>query len=194
MFIVELEKPINDTITTKSGLELYINTDHEGAEFKYRVTEGPVIATPAKYKTPVKKGDTLYFHHLVVMQGGQRLTDIENSYFVKFDPEHAVNNQAIAYKNKKGKITPLDGWALLSPVEEEEKEDGTIEVVSLKEVLPTTGVVAFDSKEIKASGIKKGDVVGFKQNRDYRIVIDGQEYYRTRIEDLMYVQEEVYND
>lgn len=194
MFIVELEKPINDTITTKSGLELYINTEYEGGEFKYRVTEGPVIATPAKYKTPVKKGDTLYFHHLVVMQGGQKLTDIENSYFVKFDPEHAVNNQAIAYKNKKGKITPLDGWSLLVPIEEEEKEDGTIEVVSLKETLPTQGVVAFDSKELKAAGIKKGDVVGFKQNRDYRILIDGKEYYRTRIEDLLYVQEEVYND
>lgn len=194
MFIVELEKPINDTISTKSGIELYINTEYEGGEFKYRVTDGPVIATPAKYKTPVKEGDTLYFHHLVVMQGGQKLTDIENSYFVKFDPEFAVNSQAIAYKNKKGKITPLDGWALLLPVKEEEKDDGVIEVVTLKDNLPTKGVVAFDSKHLKAYGLKKGDVVGFKQNRDYRIKIDGKEYYRTRIEDLMYAEEEVHND
>lgn len=192
MFIVELEKPINDTITTKSGLELYINTDYEGAEFQYRVTEGPVISTPAKYDTPVKPGDTLYFHHLVVMQGGQKLTDNENSYFVKFDPEHAVNNQAIAYKRKK-KITPLDGWSLLLPLEEKEDDNGLIEVVSLKESLPVKGVVAFDSKHLKEAGIKKGDVVGFKQNRDYRIKIDGKEYYRTRIEDLMYVEEEVHN-
>ena len=40
MFIVELDKPINDTISTKSGIELYINTDYEGGEFKYRVMTG----------------------------------------------------------------------------------------------------------------------------------------------------------
>ena len=33
-----------------------------------------------------------------------------------------------------------------------------------------------------------GDVVGFKENRDYRIKIDGKEYYRTRVEDLLYVE------
>ncbi|MEL0118169.1 MAG: hypothetical protein VXB01_04430, partial [Opitutae bacterium] len=75
-----------------------------------------------------------------------------------------------------------------------EDENGLIEVVSLKENLPTKGVVAFDSKELKALGVKKGDVVGFKENRDYRIKIDGKEYFRTRIIDLMYVEEEVHND
>ena len=193
MFIVELDKPINDTITTKGGVELFIDTRFEMGEFNNRVTDGPVIATPAKYKTSVKVGDTLYFHHLVVMQGGQKLTGVEDSYFVKFDPKHAINNQAIAYKNKKGKITPLDGWSLLLPVEEE-VEETEIEVVSFKEKLPTKGKVAFDSKDLKAVGVKKGDVVCFKENRDYRIKIDGTEYYRTRVEDLMYVEEEVHND
>ncbi len=32
--------------------------------------------------------------------------------------------------------------------------------------------------------------MGFEKNRDYRIKIDGQEYYRTRAEDLMYIIEE----
>ena len=43
---------------------------------------------------------------------------------------------------------------------------------------------------IEELGLKVGDVVGFKENRDYRIKIDGKEYYRTRAEDLMYVVEE----
>jgi co-chaperonin GroES (HSP10) len=194
MFIVELDKPINDTISTASGMELYIDTRFEGGEFAYRVTDGPVLSTPAKHDTGVKPGDTLYFHHLVVMQEGQKLTGNDKSYFVNYDPTSAVNNQAIAYKNKKGDIIPLAGWSLLLPVEEEEDDDGVIEVVSLKEKLPTKGVVAFDSEEIKELGLKVGDVVGFKENRDYRIKIDGKEYYRTRIMDLMYVEEEVHND
>jgi co-chaperonin GroES (HSP10) len=194
MFIVELEKPINDTISTASGLELYIDSRFEGGEFAYRVTDGPVIATPAKYKTDVEVGDTLYFHHLVVMQEGQKLTGNDKSYFVNYNPSEAANNQAIAYKNKDGKITPLAGWSLLLPVEKEDTKNSVIDVVSLKDALPTKGVVAFESEDLNKLGVKVGDVVGFKENRDYRIKIDGEEYYRTRVIDLMYVEEEIHNN
>ena len=62
--------------------------------------------------------------------------------------------------------------------------------VSLKEKLPTTGKVAYLCKEADYLNLKPGDIVGFKENRDYRIKINGTEYYRTRAEDLMYVIEE----
>jgi co-chaperonin GroES (HSP10) len=82
------------------------------------------------------------------------------------------------------------GWALLEFVEQDELEvkSDLVEIVDLKEKLPTKGRVAFDSPWLKELGVKSGDIVGFKQNRDYRIKIDGQEYYRTRAEDLMYVE------
>ena len=188
LFIVELEKTINDTITTDSGLELYIDTKMDDmGEFNHRVTEGPVVAIPFKYETGVKEGDTLYFHHLVVMQDGQRLTGQDNNYFVRYDEKHALNNQAIAYKcQNTGEIKPLAGWSLLEPVEQEKKvTSDVIEVVSLKEELPTQGRVAFTAPWIEELGLKVGDVVGFQENRDYRIKIDGQEYYRTRVEDLL---------
>ena len=72
LFVVKLEKTLNDTITTDSGLELYI--DNKYHEFENRVTEGPVVAVPFKYETGVQPGDTLYFHHLVVINDGQPLT------------------------------------------------------------------------------------------------------------------------
>ena len=59
LFVVELEKQINDTIKTDSGLELYV--DSKWNEFKHRVTEGPVVASPLKHDPGVKEGDTLYF-------------------------------------------------------------------------------------------------------------------------------------
>ena len=186
LFIVELEKAINDTITTDSGLELYIDTRFN--EFENRVTEGPVVAVPFKYATGVKPVDTLYFHHLVVLKEGQPLTGVDNHYIVKYNHDYAVNNQAIAFKDQHtGVIEPLKGWSLLEPVEEEEvQESQIIEVVKLNEALPTKGRVAFTSSGIEEVGLKVGDVVGFKENRDYRIKIDGKEYYRTRIEDLLY--------
>jgi len=194
-FVVKLEKLVNDTITMSDGTELYVDSKwDEMGEFNHRVTEGPVVASPFKYDTGVKPGDTLYFHHLVVMQGGQVLTGDDDHYIVKYN-EEAINNQAIAYKSQEsGSIHPLTGWALLEPVEQEElkTKSDVIEVVELKEALPTKGRVAFTSSGIQEIGLSVGDVVGFKENRDYRITIDGTEYYRTRTEDLLYV-EEVYN-
>jgi co-chaperonin GroES (HSP10) len=188
LFVVELETTIKDTMTTSSGLELYI--DNRFNEFENRITEGPVVAAPFKYDTGVEIGDTLYFHHLVVVNDGQPLTGEDNHYLVRFDPEHTINNQAIAYKSaRSGEIHPLAGWSLLESVEEEEeKQSSTIEVVRLKKSPVTKGVVAFKAPWVEELGLKVGDVVGFKENRDYRIKIDGKEYYRTRAEDLMYVE------
>jgi len=190
LFVVELEKQIKDTITTKEGLTLYV--DSRFNEFEHRVTEGPVVSAPIKHNTGVEVGDTLYFHHLVVLNEGQALTGQENHYLVRYNPEHTINNQAIAYKNKDGEIKPLAGWALLEAVEQEElkTKSDVIEVIELKKALPTKGRVAFTAPWIEEMDLNVGDVVGFKENRDYRLTIDGKEYYRTRTEDLLYVEHE----
>lgn len=188
LFVVEIEKLVNDTITTDSGLELYI--DNRFNEFQNRTTEAVVVSSPLKYDTGVKAGDTLYFHHLVVVNDGQPLTGEDNHYLVRFDPTATINNQAIAYKcQETGRIHPLAGWSLLEGVEvEEEKESDIIEVVKLKESPVTKGMVAFAAPWVDELGLKVGDVVGFAKNMDYRIKIDDKEYYRTRAEDLMYVE------
>ena len=188
LFVVEIEKLVNDTITTDSGLELYI--DNRFNEFKNRTTEAVVVSAPLKYNTGVKAGDTLYFHHLVVVNDGQPLTGEDNHYLVRFDPTATINNQAIAYKcQETGRVRPLAGWSLLEGVEEEEKKQSDlIEVVALKESPVTKGMVAFEAPWVDELGLKVGDIVGFAKNMDYRIKIDGKEYYRTRAEDLMYVE------
>tara|TARA_R110002072_G_scaffold1757_3_gene14450 strand:+ start:1008 stop:1592 length:585 start_codon:yes stop_codon:yes gene_type:complete len=189
LFVVELEKTIDDTITTSGGLELYV--DNRFNEFENRITEGPVVAVPFKYETGVKPGDTLYFHHLVVINEGQPLTGDDNHYLVRYDEDHAINNQAIAFKDSDtGDVHPLAGWSLLEAIEEETvQESSIIEVVKLEKKLPTRGRVAFTSSGIEKIGLSVGDVVGFKENRDYRITIDGKEYYRTRVEDLLYKED-----
>lgn len=189
-FIVHLPKRVNDTISLSNGLELYVDTRFN--EFEYRVNEGEVVSIPFKYKTPVQVGDILYFHHLVVLNQGQFIDDLKDHYLVKYSPDVATNNQAIGYKSKDtGLFHPLNKWSVLAPYEEPKvKMSEIIEVVQLTEPPVTKGVVAFDTDELAEIGVKKGDVVGFKKNHDYRFKIDGIEYYRTRVEDLMYVQTE----
>lgn len=194
LFVVELESQMNDTIKTDGGLELYVDTKFN--EFDYRVTEGPVVCAPLKYNTGVEEGDTLYFHHHVVLNDGQALTGDSNHYIVRFSPDYTHGNQAIAYKSKKdGVVRPMAGWALLEAAEEEDDaRSEIIKVVVLNKDLPRRGVVSFDAPWLEEIDVKKGDVVGFRKNADYRITIDGKEYFRTRIEDLFYVEEEVHND
>jgi len=188
LFVVEVDKPLNDTITLDSGLELFVDTKYN--EFEHRTTEGKVVAAPSKYDTGVSIGDTLYFHHLVVIQGGQPLTGVDNHYTVKCDPKFTISNQAIAFMGKEtGDITPLFGWSLLESTEEEVEPDSEIiEVVKLEEEPVLKGRVSFDTPQQKELGVKKGDVVGFAKNMDYRIEIEGKEDYRVRSEDLLYVE------
>ena len=195
LFVVELEKQINDTIQTASGLELYV--DSRFNQFEHRVNAGPLVAVPFKYDTGAVPGDILYFHHLVVLNEGQVLTGHENHYLVRYcDPKiSVVNNQAIAYKSKDtGQVHPLGGWVVLSPFEEEqEPESEVIEVVKLTEEPVTKGVVSFESDKTKELGLEVGDVVGFKKNMDYRFKIDDVEYYRVDYTDIFYVEKEVHN-
>ena len=188
LFVVKIERLINDTIKTEGGLELYI--DNRFNEFQNRTTEAPVVAVPFKYDTGVEVGDTLYFHHLVVVNDGQPLTGEDDHYLVRFDPDHTINNQAIAYKSAKtGRVHPLAGWSLLERVEErEEKQSDIIDVVKLDDSPVTKGKVSFTPPWVEELGLEVGDVVGFRKNMDYRITIEGTEYYRVRAEDLMYVE------
>jgi len=72
LFIVHIPKRLKDTFTLSDGTEIYVDTKFN--EFDHRVTSGEVVAAPTKYDTGVQKGDTLYFHHLVVINEGQVLT------------------------------------------------------------------------------------------------------------------------
>jgi len=194
LFVVELKKQLKDSIKTESGFELYV--DPKFQDFKHRVTDGPVVCSPLRHDTGVKEGDTLYFHHLVVLNEGQVLTGHDDHFLVRYDPEHTVNNQAIAYKCKDTNvIQPLAGWSLLEHVDESWPDDiDGIVTVKLKEPVVTKARVAFMAPWLEEMGLKIGDVVGIKRNMDYEITIDDKPYYRVRAEDLLYVEKEVHND
>ena len=186
LFVVKVDKPINDTMKTDGGLELFIDTRFN--EFEHRQVFGEVVSAPLLIENDVEPGDTLYFHHLVVVEGGQKIPWEENHYMVKCDKQFTIGNQAFAYKKKgSDEITPLFGWCLLEEAEVE-KEEAFIEIVNTEEDLPLTGIVSFDADCLEELDVKKGDEVGFEKNMDYRVKIDGKEYYRVRSEDLLYVK------
>ena len=146
MFIVELDKAIGDTIS-HSGLELYIDTRFN--EFENRVTEALYCTVPLRNWRQAWRHALL--HHLVVLKKASTY-QVDNHYIVKYNHDHAVNNQAIAFKDQHtGVVEPLKGWSLLEPVEEEEvQESEIVEVVKLNETLPTRG-----ESHLRLLGLKK---------------------------------------
>lgn len=189
-FLVRLPKRFKDTITV-AGKELYL--DNRFDEFNNRINEGEVVATPKKYDTGVSVGDTLYFHHHVVVDKGQKFQYDDESkdvYIVYYNPEDIRNSQAIAYKHD-GIVKEL-GWILLEPIEEEKETvlpSGLI-LVEKEETPKKEGRVAFDSLFFQENDVKVGDVVGFLKNRDYEIEIDGKKFWRMRHDDIVYVRKE----
>jgi len=185
-FIVHMEKKLQDTIKTSGGLELYIDPKYD--EFKNRINEGEVVSPPCKYDTGVKVGDTLYFHHHVVINKGQPITGNDNHYLVMYDPDRAINSQAFAYKCKKsGKIHPLSNWSILEFVQEEEKvKSDLVEIIKIEKSPVRKGRLSFENFRSKEMGLNVGDVVCFPEKMDYRFKIDEKEYYRTRLDDLLY--------
>lgn len=186
-FIVKIDKPIEDTISHGS-LTLFVETKFD--EFSHRRVYGEVLAKPANLECDVNVGDTMYFHHLVVIDGGQPIDKKEGIYMVNFDKKYTINNQAIAYKSKEtGQITPMLGWVLLDPIQEDNKISDVLDLVSSGPAPKRReGRVSFGCKEIEDMDLKEGDVVGFDPNIAYEIKIDGVNYVRIRTEDLLYVK------
>lgn len=188
-FIVEVEKIVKDTITTDSGLELYL--DGKFNDFDHRVQHGKVVAAPFKYDHGVEVGDDLYFHHNVTLNNGQPITGMDNHYLVSYDPKDAIQSQAIAFKSKKtGKVQPLSTWSLIKQIQEEREESSDVlEVVTLKKKTITKGEIVIETPYTKELGLKIGDIVGFKENFDYDMIIDGEKYGRVRTQDFLYVDQ-----
>ena len=199
-FIVRIPKAVNDVIKV-GGKDLFI--DSKFTEFDHRAYQGEVIGIPLLYDTGVEVGDTLYFHHHVVLGGnhfisgdtkleeqdrrGQFIYSDSDIYYVnfsyQFDP---LWNQAYAYKSKKtGEIKLLGEYIFLKPAEQEDLLTSKLLELLPQEKPPNQyGYLEFESDKTKELGLKKGDKVFFIKNGDYSMEIDGQKLYRVYLQNI----------
>lgn len=184
-FFIRLPKAFKDE--HKIG-DTTIYIDPKWNEFENRKMEAEVVAVPEKYDTGVKVGDTLYFHHHVLIAGNGERQRVEGDiYFVRYNPNNSQSTQAYAYKSKEtGEVKLLSEWIFLKPAEQEADQvtDSGIITEIKKPKYNQFGYVLYDSPSVRELGLRAGEKVMIMKNADYRMVVDGQEVFRTHIDHI----------
>jgi hypothetical protein len=197
-FIVKVPKAVKDTIEV-AGKEMYLDTRFN--EFQHRAFEGEVVGVPEKYDTGVKVGDTLYFHHHVILGGnhmvygnhqltaandrkGQFIFGNDDLYYVRWDGGYDPHTcQAYAHKDSvTGEVRLIGDWTFLTPApDEDELKSELLEIVQNKKTYNQYGFVRYPSAKLEELGLKPGDKVYIQKNADYEMEIDGEKLYRVLI-------------
>jgi hypothetical protein len=147
------------------------------------------VGVPQKYNTGVEEGDTLYFHHHVVITP-QSVDEKHDLYQVLYHPDGGFSSQAYAVKKKdSGEIIALADWVFLDPIEPEAKlKSDVLELVSFDTPVNEKGRIKYASDKIKEEGLKVGDIVYFQKDADYEMEIENKKLWRMLIQHLMVVE------
>ena len=186
-FIVHLPNRFKNTVTV-GGKEIYLDTRFN--EFEHRFMEAEIVAAPERYNTGASAGDTLYFHHHVVLGDGQVFDREKGYYIVHYNHDEPLLSQGYAYKRKKdNEIVILQDWVFLKPVEQERYiKSSVLYLDNIADEHNREGEVAFDSDALAELGLYKGDRVFFQKNADYEMEIDGEKYWRMNTNFLTYAK------
>ena len=94
------------------------------------------------------------------------------------------------------KITPLNGFIVLKPVESEEETFGNIIIPDLGKERPEMGIVVatsdvynYNTDKLVISTLEEGEIVLIPKLGSQRIVIDGEDYYICKESDILAVIE-----
>ena len=89
------------------------------------------------------------------------------------------------------KLTPLNGYLILKPIEETEQTYGNIVIPDLGkekpemgEVVATSGTYNYNSDKLVPSNLEVGDKVLIPKLGSLRITVEGEEYYIVKEQDV----------
>lgn len=183
-FIVHIPQKFNDEVSFNGSTLKLVSKFNE---FEHRVNSAKIVGAPSQFAN--RKGDTLYFHHHVVME---QMYDIgDDLYLVNYDPIGGYANHAIAIEDEAGDITMLGDWCFVAPpVEQEEETSDSGIILSLEKEPELEGVLLTLPSDSEWIGTKSGDMVGYTKNSEYEMeLVNGDKVYRMRTTELVYAKE-----
>ena len=182
-FIVHIPNKFKDEVSFNGNTLKLVNKFNE---FEHRVNSAEIAGCPKSFNCI---GDTLYFHHHVVMEQMYNIGD--DLYLVNYDSLGGYANHAIAIENKAGDFIMLGDWCFVAPPAEEEEETSDSGIIlSIKEEPKMEGVLLALPEDSDWIGTEPGDLVGYTKNSEYEMeLVNGDKVYRMRTTELVYVKE-----
>ena len=168
-------KPLNDNrysnVKKVGDKDLILNTDIFSHQHVNRHAE--VIAVPSVGETNIQVGDIVIVHHNVFRRWNDvRGKEKDSKSYYKDDMYFVFADQIFLYKHKS-KWIANDGFCFVQPIKSmsddifnEDKEE------------PLVGILKYPDKTLNDSGLKQGDLVGFRPTSEYEFVIDDKRLYR----------------
>ena len=171
-------KPIGERYKNKiniEGYELIVNSSISSHKFVNR--EAEVVSVPLEYKTLIKKGDRVIVHHnLFRRYYNMKGKSVNSTKYFKDDLYFAHPSQIYMYYN--------DGWhtqaeyCFVKPVLENNTSNN-------QKLLKNTGILKYGNNTLETFKINVGDVVGFKNQREFEFIINNELLYCMESNDIL---------
>ena len=156
---------------------LVTNTSIE--DFRSVNNEAVVVGLPRAIKTPISKGDTIVVHHNLFRRFYDIRGDQKNSRsFVDENTYLCSPDQIYLYKSNDGEWETFDDRCFVQPLVN--KSD-----LTTLNTESNVGVMRHTNKSLESKGISNGDIVYFKNGREFKFVIDNRLTYCMKSNDII---------
>ena len=201
-FLVEVEKPYNDTFEI-NGKELIMDIKFDPYKLarQYGVVYEEPGWLPKGLDFDVKKGDKIYFHHLITGSKGavtidkKHTTESYQDYksenlidWIEKENIYKVHWQQIYARVRDGELKMLHHWNFVKQKTESEDDIKTASGIYFKpevEDITLYGNIVYMNDWMKDQGVVEGDEVVFSENSEYEMTIEGEKLLRMRNEDIL---------
>ncbi len=168
-FIIEPKGDRYNNSKKVNGKELIVNT--EVYNHKFVNQKAIVKAIPILGETSLNVGDEIIVHHNIFrrwhdIQGIERNSRSyfkDNLYFVKLDQIHL--------HKRHNKWNPINGYSFIKPIK-------SLDDINNDKEQELIGIVKYADKELSSSGVKIGDLVGYRPRTFSESIVDGERLYK----------------
>jgi hypothetical protein len=171
-------KPVGDRYSNKIKIgsnELILNSNIENHKFVNVIAE--VLSTPLNLKTDVKPGDLLLVHHNVFrrfydIRGNEKNSKsyfMDGKYFVALDQVFMHHKDSWKSFNNRCFVKPL-------------QSDNALDAKVRKK---NYGVLVHGNKELKQLKVNEGDIVNYKNKREFEFLINNELLYCMKSNDIL---------
>jgi hypothetical protein len=155
---------------------LILNTSIEDHKLVSR--NAIVVSVPLAYKSNIKKGDEIIIHHNIFrrwydVRGEQR----NSGQYFKKELYFCKPNQIYLHK-KDNKWSSIMDRCFVMPIKNNNE-------LSLDKEQKCIGVLKIGNSSLEALGINPGDLVGYKDSREWEFVIDSKRVYCMKSNDII---------